>query len=461
MFVRQVLDQDGSCQQAVNGWAMQRLADGLSVRSTATGGYCQARQRLTIEMVATLTRQCGHRLSAQSQAQWRWRGRAVKLVDGTGISMPDTPANQLHFPQPHSQAEGVGFPMTRLVGVTCLASGALLDAAMGPFEGKGNSELDLFRQVSGSFCAGDVVLGDALFCTYYVLAQMAAQGVEVLFEQHGSRKTDFRRGQQLGVRDHRVELVRPRQRPPRMSVEEHRALPETLCVREVKVGGKILLTTIKEDVPKDELANLYRQRWQIELDLRNIKTTMQMDVLRCKSPAMIEKELWVHLLAYNLIRTLMAQAAVHADVVPRELSFKHALQLWTQWLSHGVGRHIDPHEAGLFELIAQRKVGRRKGRVEPRLSKRRPKSSQWLKVPRHIAAPSREAHVAKVAILSGGGLIRLDPDVVRAPIDALALVDETADRDQPVAVAEDDLHELGDLGRVWLVSEDIHLRSRR
>ena len=137
MFMRQVLEADGSCQKAVNGWAAQRAADGLTACSVRTGGYCRARQRLPLEMVSSLTRETGRLLSQKALAQWLWRGRAVKLVDGTGISMPDTPQNQAVYPQPSSQASGVGFPLARLVMVICLATGAALDAAIGPHSGKG------------------------------------------------------------------------------------------------------------------------------------------------------------------------------------------------------------------------------------------------------------------------------------------------------------------------------------
>lgn len=394
MFIKQVLDEDSSCQQAVNSWAMQRIAEGLSPRSVRTGGYCRARQRLPLQMITTLARQSGQWLSRHARADWRWRGRPVKLVDGTGISMPDTAGNQARFPQPSSQVEGVGFPVARLVGVICLATGALLDMAMGPLEGKGCSEWDLFRGLLDRFCDGDVMLADALYANYFLIALLQAQGVDVVLEQHGSRITDFRRGQRLAPRDHRVRWEKPRQRPAWMTPQLYAAAPDSLEMREVAVNGHILVTTLRDarDVHKRELAELYKRRWHVELDLRNIKTTMGMDVLRCKTPSMIEKELWVHLLAYNLIRLMMAQAAAESGVHPRQLSFKHTLQLWTQWLAHCAGTRIEPHQSGLFRLIAQRKVGQRPGRIEPRACKRRPKSSRWLKVPRQVARQQLRQH---------------------------------------------------------------------
>ena len=213
MFMRQVLESDGSCQKAVNGWVAQRAADGLSPCSVRTGGYCRARQRLPVEMVRTLTCETGRLLSEKALARWLWRGRSVKLVDGTGISMPDTPENQALYPQPSTQAPGVGFPLARLVMVICVATGAALDAAIGPHSGKGTGELGLVRSLLDGFSPGDVMLADALYCNYFLIATLMVAGVDVLFEQNGSRITDFRRGQSLGTREHLVCWPNPAARP--------------------------------------------------------------------------------------------------------------------------------------------------------------------------------------------------------------------------------------------------------
>jgi hypothetical protein len=172
MFMRQVLETDHSCQKAVNGWAAQRVADGLKPMSVRTGGYCRARQRLPLAMLGGLTRETGRQLNALAEPGWCWRGRSVKLVDGTGISMPDTEENQEIYPQPSTQGPGVGFPLARLVAVICLATGAVLDAAIGPHSGKGNSELGLLRKLGAAFCPGDVMLADALYCNYFLIAAM-------------------------------------------------------------------------------------------------------------------------------------------------------------------------------------------------------------------------------------------------------------------------------------------------
>ncbi|MHB1201230.1 MAG: IS4 family transposase [Polaromonas sp.] len=392
MFMRQVLEADGSCQKAVNGWAAQRAADGLTPCSVRTGGFCRARQRLPLQMISTLTRETGRLLSEKARSKWLWRGRAVKLVDGTGISMPDTQQNQACYPQPNTQAPGVGFPLARLVMVICLATGAALDMAVGPHSGKGSGELGLVRGLLEGFCPGDVMLADALYCNYFLIATLMGAGVDVLFEQNGARITDFRRGQSLGTRDHIVHWPKPAARPQWMTPEQYAQFPDELTVREVKVAHQVLVTTLLDhrQVSKDDLSALYARRWNVELDLRNLKTTTGMDVLSCQTPQMNEKQLWVHLLAYNVIRLLMAQAACNAGVDPRDLSFKHTVQLWTEWVSRGLSATKDCGR--LFTLIAQCRVGNRPARIEPRMRKRRPKPYPWLKVPRAQARRQIEKH---------------------------------------------------------------------
>jgi hypothetical protein len=381
MFLRQALDPDPSCQRAVNGWAAARAHEGLGVPSVRTGAYCRARARLPTSMVQGLTRASGAALSRRADVHWGWRGRQVKLLDGTGLSMPDTQANQAVYPQPSSQAEGVGFPLARLGALICLSTGAVLEAVIGPHRGAGHSELDLGRALAAHLERGDLVLADALYAHYFLIARLIEAGVDGVFEQHGARHTDFRRGEHLSARDHRVHWPKPRARPAWMSPAEYDAAPASIEVREVRVGGRVLVTTLTDaaDVHKSELDALYQRRWHIELDLRCLKTTLGLDVLRAKTPAMIEKELWVYLLAYNLIRLLMAQAAAHHDCSPREISFKHTVQMWSGWRT--VIDHLDDPGV-LFACIARVRVGHRHGRHEPRARKRRPKPYPWMKVPR-------------------------------------------------------------------------------
>lgn len=388
MFLHQTLAADGSCQQALDTWAASQAAEGLCPHSVRTGAYCRARGRLPLSMVQALTRHSAEQLAQRAPQGWGWRGRSVKLLDGTGVSMPDTPENQRAFPQPPTQAAGVGFPLARLCALVDLSSGALLDAVVAAHDGpEARSELDLSRTLLGGLDRGDVLLADALYANYWTIAVLVAAGVDVVLRQNGSRRTDFRRGQRLGVRDHVVQWPKPAHVPAWMSRAQYRAVPDQLTLREVQVGGRVLVTTLRDarKVPKVELGALYQRRWNVELDLRCIKTTLGMEVLRCRTPAMIHKELWVHLLAYNLIRVLMAQAAAEHGTHPRCLSFKHTAQLWNAFCARSLCHSATGNLGLLFRLIAQQRVGHRPGRIEPRARKRRPKPFQWLKVPRSIA----------------------------------------------------------------------------
>jgi Transposase DDE domain len=386
MFLAQALNQDRSCQKAVNDAAIKRLVGGLSPCSTLTGGYCRARQRLPFTMVSSLARQTGELVDSQVPAQWRWQGRPIRLIDGTTISMPDTVENQIAYPQSNGQKAGLGFPICRLVGVICLSSGVLVDAAIGQCKGKGTSEQDLLRGMLDTFNAGDLVLGDAFFGSYFLLVSLLEKGVDAVFEQMGARKrtTDFRQGKRLGPKDHLVELRKPKIKPDWMTQAQYDEAPESLIIRELKTGGKVMITTLlsPKQASKKQLKALYKDRWHVELDLRSIKTTLGMETLSCKTPQMIEKEIWVYFLAYNLIRLLMAQAATLADMLPRQISFKHTVQLWLTWSQRTYAVDIEGGHAHLFILIAQVTVGNRSGRMEPRAVKRRPKPFPLLMKPR-------------------------------------------------------------------------------
>ena len=302
--------------------------------------------------------------------------------------MPDTLANQAIFPQQRGQQAGLGFPICRIVGITCHASGALLNAAIGHFNGKGGDEQTLLRTIQDTFQEGDVVMGDAFFATYFFIAAMQAKGVDILMEQQGARKrsTDFRRGKKLGERDHLIVINKPKVRPDWMNEAQYDAAPDSITVRELKAGGKILVTTLNcpSSHPKAVLKSLYKSRWHVELDIRHIKDTMGMNILSCKTPEMAIKEIWVHLLAYNLIRLMMAQSALFADINPRSISFKHCLQIWLIYMQQALILN-DKETDSIFQLMAQQRVGNRPGRIEPRAVKRRPKAYPLLMKPRDEA----------------------------------------------------------------------------
>lgn len=379
MFMAQALSADRSCRKAVDDLAIKRLRTGSSPCSTRTGGYCRARQRLPVEMVSTLARTSGALISAKSRCSWLWMGRPVRLVDGTTVSMPDTAANQAAYPQSRGQKPGLGFPICRLVGIVCLSSGAVLNAALGRFRGKGGDEQTLLRALLDTLDTGDVLLGDAYYATYFLLCELQRRGIDGVFEQYGARRrsTDFRRGKRLGECDHLIGLEKP-SRPAWMSQEQYEQAPDRLVVRELKAGNKILVTTLRcaRKTPKAALKALFKTRWHVELDLRNLKSTMGLEMLSCRTPSMAVKELWVYLLAHNLIRMIMVQSAAMADCLPRELSFKHSLQLWLAWRQFADG--LEEDLVDLLCLIVQQRVGNRAGRAEPRALKRRPKSYPLL-----------------------------------------------------------------------------------
>jgi len=387
MFLGQVLSSDGSCQNAVNEAIVNRVLSGLSAGSANTGAYCEARKRLPQEMARELSRQTAALLNAHTPEGWLWRGRHVKLVDGTTILMPDTAENQAEFPQHGQQESGAGFPIARLVGVISLANGALLDIAMGPYKGKGTGEYGLFRELMQCFVRGDVMVADSYYCSYFLIAALMRLGVDFVFEQHGARHTDFRTGEMLGRRDHVVKWSRPKARPEWMTVEEYESYPEELTVRETKIRKKVLVTSFLKPraVSKRDLGKLFLQRWNAELDLRNIKETLGMGRLKCKTPAMCEKELGVYMVAYNLIRLLMAEAAVQAGVLPRQLSFKHTVQVWIAWSQRQFLSDAPEDTLALFRLIAHVRVGNRPGRIEPRAVKQRPKPFPRLQTTRSRA----------------------------------------------------------------------------
>lgn len=389
LFIEQVLRADHACQDAVVRYASERAAQGQTPISLSTGPYCKARQRLPVELLGRLGRLVGGRLESNSARSWKWRGRSVKLVDGTTVSMPDTVENQGQYPQHGKQKPGLGFPLARLVALISLQSGAVLDWTMGPCKGKGTGEDALFRELYRSLSRGDIALGDRYHCSYFTVAELQSRGVDMVTRQHARRVTDFRRGQRLGKRDHLVTWKRPA-RPDWMDEQAYAQVPEELTVREAKVGQWILVSTLCDptQVSKLELNALYVQRWNIELDFRSIKTVMGMDVLHCQSPQMVQKEVGAFLLAYNLIRAAMAQAAACAKLLPRQLSFMGAKRMISDLLDilrRCATCNLKCMFAHARGVIAFMRLPYRPNRVEPRAVKRRPKPHTLLTEHRDVA----------------------------------------------------------------------------
>lgn len=392
-FLYQVLNPDCPCREIVRQvQALFGLHDGPPV-DEGTGGYCQARSRLPWDILPQL------RCAAAAQAQKAgslWQGLDVKVVDGTSTSLPDTPANQRAYPQSGGQKPGCGFPLLRLVGVFSLATGALLGYAKG---NKHQHELRLLQTLRHLFKPGDLVLADRGFNSFAQMALFLAQGVQSLFRLHQKRPADLRKGKRLGKKD-RLLLWRkpwPWQRPPFLSKHLWKSLPEELTVRVLRfslyvpgfrVREVTLVTTLLDpkEYPAKELACLYARRWRIELWFRDIKTTMGMEVLRCKSPKMVHKELEMFFIAYNLIRCLMAQSNLRYEVSLQDLSFKGTVDSVRQFaaaLGQARSRKKQTQLINqLLAIIARDQLPERSGRTEPRAVKRRPKPYPLLNRPR-------------------------------------------------------------------------------
>lgn len=344
----------------------------------------------------------------QLDKEWLWRGRHVYLVDGTTVSMPDTPENQEAYPQQPQQLEGLGFPVARAVVLMSLTSGMIKDMAMGPFLGKKSGETALLRQLLDRFEPGDVLLADRYYCSYFMIALLMDRGIDFVTRIHQRRPINFRRGRRLGKNDHVVAWERP-QRPQWMDQETYDRMPASIEVRQIRVHvdqpgfraqSFVAVTTLTdvEEYAIDDITELYHDRWLVELDIRAIKISLGMDILRCKTPEMVRKEMWTCLLAYNLIRQTMLQSARESEHSPRQLSFTAAMQsIAASWLvivlsnDSAAARLIEAARANLTGHI----VGNRPGRVEPRAVKRRPKPHDLLTKPRaearaELLAKSRE-----------------------------------------------------------------------
>jgi DDE family transposase len=395
VFLSQVLDPDGSCRAAVTRFLAWRTARRLPPCSSDPSAYCKARARLPEGVLARLTRDTGRRVQEQAPPAWRWEGRTVKIVDGTTVSMPDTEENQAAYPQNPAQKPGLGFPIARLVVLFSLAVGTVLDAALGRYQGKGTGETALFHTLHDNVEPGDLLLADRYYGSSWELALLRQRGADVVSRLHQRRRADFRCGRRLGREDHVVPWSKPR-RPSWMDEAPYAALPAHMEIREVRVRVRhpgfrtrvfVAVTTLLDAVafPRTDLAVLYRMRWLAELDLRALKQTLAMDVLRCQSPAMVRKEVWAHLLAYNLVRGLMAQAAQEAQVLPVQLSFKGAVQavnaFTAAWQAAGPSER---EEVGrrLRAALREHRVGDRPNRSEPRARKRRPTNYPLLNHPR-------------------------------------------------------------------------------
>lgn len=395
LFLSQVIHANPTLAVTVESFLAWRLGQGMSPCSTDTGAYARARQRLPEALLAWLTRHTGRAADQAALEPWRWLGRTVKLFDGSTVSMPDTPKNQAAYPQSRAQAPGVGFPIARIGVLFSWSVGTVLDLGIRRWAGKFQSELAMLRDMIAGLDEGDVLLTDRYLCSYMEIALLQQQGVDFVGRMHSQRKADFRRGKQLWRYDHVVEWSKP-PRPEWMSPEQYAAIPATLSMREfrcrvVRPGYRtrtiVVATTLLSDEQYSvaDISELYRLRWDAEINLRSLKTMMNMDVLRCQSPEMVRKEIWAHLLAYNLIRTVIAQAAAKHDKHPRQISFTRAmrtLEAFRPTLAHTPTPQLATIYEQMLQAIASHEIANRPNRLEPRQRKRRPKPYDLMTKPR-------------------------------------------------------------------------------
>jgi hypothetical protein len=399
-FLSQVLDTDRCCRKAMSRvWAY--LAEStpvpLGVADTAadTGAYCKARQRLSENVIHRLYTQVADTLEAQVAPEQLWCGRPVYLVDGTILLMPDTPENQAAYPQYPNQKDGCGFPLAKMVAIFSLCTGALTEAILDVWS---VYEPALLRRIHGVLRPGDVLVGDRIYCTYVDLCLLKTRAVDALFGLHAARKVDFRKGQRLAKDDHLFTWKKPLQRPKGLSREHYQSVPPTLEIRVVRfvihrpgfrAQSMMVATTLVDPVtfPAKEIARLYGLRWEVEINLRHFKTSMDMEMLRTKSSPMVRKELAMYCLAYNLIRSLMAQAARAHDTDPARLSFKGTLQhlnTFLPLLAIASAQKRTQYYDTLLLLVAREKLPDRPDRHEPRVVKRRPKAFRRMQEPRAV-----------------------------------------------------------------------------
>jgi hypothetical protein len=396
-FLAQTL-RDGkgaACAAAVADIATYMLQTGQRPPSGDTGVYCRARAKLNLTALQRLVRESAQHLERDADTSWLWKGLHAKLVDGFTFTMPDTPENQEAFPQLKSQTPGVGFPIARACVAVSLATACICEIAIGPYEGKETGEMALLREMLESFDQNDLVVFDRYYCSYMMLAMLSLRGVHICARLHQARHSDFSRGRRLGQDDHLIRWYRPA-RPQWMSPEQYEKIPEKLDLRELRFdvtepGRRMetitVITTLTdpEEYSKEDIAKLYGFRWNAELDIRIIKQTLALDHVRCKTPEMVRRELWVTLLAYNLIRKLIATSAVVHNKQPRQLGFTLACQtVLSSWMLFSTGScsNSTAMYTTLLAHIADNEVANRPGRIEPRVLKRRRHRYPLMQCPR-------------------------------------------------------------------------------
>ncbi|QIR36091.1 IS4 family transposase [Tolypothrix sp. PCC 7910] len=393
-FLSQVLDTDKSCHNAVSKIIAHLAEEEVEIPSSDTSGYCQARARLPEKLLEKLFNSSAKNLEEQMTEDHLWYGRNIKVIDGSTVSMPDTVENQKEYPQPSSQKPGCGFPIAKIGVIFSLVTGAAVALCIDVLN---THDIKLARKLYSFLKPNDVLLGDRAFCAYADIVTITKLGCDAVFRKHQSRTTTMRKGKIVGDCDKLVTWHKPKRCPKGLSKDEFDALPQSITVREIyyyivipgfRTARVSLITTLldKSTYSTLEVIGLYGKRWDVELDLRHLKTTLGMDILRCKTPSMVRKEIHVYLLAYNLLRSLMWQAGTTYNTPPLRLSL--------QGTRHHLINFIDKLEAvtlqkrrriyrTLLKVIVHKPVPDRPARTEPRARKRRPKAYPSMTKPRH------------------------------------------------------------------------------
>ncbi len=404
-----------SCKAAVLRVALLWAALGRRVCNTNTGAYCRARSKIPFEAVRDITRRLASDAEAEvdrdavltaeeaeasacpevvAEVKSKAAGGRILLVDGFTVTAADTPENQEEYPQNPAQAEGLGFPILRCVSLISMGTGMLVDMACGPYSGKESGETALLWQLLDTLQPGDILVADSYYCTYWLVGACCARGVEVVMKNHHKRDDHPQGARRLNKRERIVVWDRP-QRPTWMSAEEYSQQPETIEIRLVDIqveepgfrpDGFTVATTIMDRKVYSAawIGSVYQSRWLVELDIRSIKCSLGMDILRAKTPEMVRTELWSCMLAYNLIRLKMLQSCATSGRDPRSLSFTTSLQLLgTSWLMCAATGVTEELAALGQAASSSEKVGHRPGRTEPRKNKRRPKLIALMTKPRH------------------------------------------------------------------------------
>ena len=393
-FLSQVLDTDKSCHNAVSKIIAHLAQSEVEVPSSDTSGYCQARARLPEKLLEKLFNSSAQSLEEKVTTEYLWCGRNVKVIDGSTISMPDTLENQKEYPQPSSQKLGCGFPIAKIGVIFSLVTGAAVALCIDVLN---THDIKIARKMYSVLKPNDLLLGDRAFCAYADMFAIKNINCDAVFRKHQSRTTTMRKGKIIGDCDKLVTWYKPKSCPKGLSKDEFDALPSSITVREIyyyivipgfRTGRVSLITTLLDKATYStlEIVRLYGKRWDVELDLRHLKTTLGMDVLRCKTPSMVRKEIYVYLLAYNLLRSLMWSAGTTYNTPQNRLSLQgtrhHLINFIPKLLAASSQKRLRIYRT-LLKVIAHKAVPDRPARNEPRVRKRRPKIYPLMTKPRH------------------------------------------------------------------------------